>query len=103
MKLRSWGRRLIPLTGASLVLVVCVYPLTHSSRLDALEPHLRPFTPLSEIQQVAAEHGIPLEPDSPGSEPGDTNFTVPLNGSKWGKTLYLTFRERFGLWSATIV
>ena len=99
-KRRAWMWGLTALVGVALLIFVFAYPLTHSPRFDALEPSLMGLTPLDDFRQVAAQHNIPLEP-GPGKpgEPPDlyTNLIVPLDGSKWGKTLHLKFRNDTGL------
>jgi hypothetical protein len=102
MKPKAWVLLLVAPVVATL-LIVFVVPRAYSSRLHVLEPHLKPFTPLSEIQQVAVEHEIPLE-TGPSRDPPEVyaNFAVQLDGVNRLKTLYLTFREG-KLWSAVIM
>jgi hypothetical protein len=96
MKPKAWVLLLVAPVVATL-LIVFVVPRAYSSRLHVLEPHLKPFTPLSEIQQVAVEHEIPLE-TGPSRDPPE----VQLDGVNRLKSLYLTFREG-KLWSAVIM
>ena len=93
-----------------VALVTFVYALspTHSPRFDALEPPLNRFASLDEFRSVAAQHGIPFDPqtDEPGDPPGFyTKFVVPLDGSMWGKALHMKFRNDKGhmLSYATVV
>jgi hypothetical protein len=98
-KVWTWG--IVALTGTTLFIFV-IYPRIHSSRLDALEPYMKPGVAFDEIRQVAEDHDIPLEPDAREPAAGDTRFTVQLDGSMRGSTLQLTFTTGFGLVSAYV-
>jgi hypothetical protein len=88
-------------TFATLTVLVLfrafIYPHLHSSRLDALEPYMQAGVSLDEIQRVAKERGIPLEPMQRDGD-RDLHFRVLLDGSRSGETLYLTFRKGFSLY-----
>jgi hypothetical protein len=102
-KLRVERGDIFALVGIAL-LIVSVYLLTRPSRLDVLEPYMRPQVTLDEIRQVADDHGIPLELNEQSGAPasGDVSatVTVKLDGSWSGGTLHLVFRKDFGLDSA---